>query len=177
MDRPRIRRFDDGINAEKRLGKEGMNSAQRSGMPQELSSWSVETWPQIPASSAAFSYDPGIERRRSELLSAIRYLVQSPITWSEREAPVPIDRVSAETALAFIRRIPADRAFPKLAPDGEGGLMFVWDSQERKAMITVDRAFLLLVMDPGQPNSHHFTPLRFDGETIPAIVIEALPRR
>src|SRR5262245_21323316 len=151
MDRPRICRPDDRIHAEGRLGKEGMNSAQRSRVAHDLSSWSVDAWAQLPSSSAAFLYDPGIERRRSELLSAIRYLARSPVTWSDREVPVPVDGVSAETALAFIRCMPADRALPKLAPDGEGGLMLVWDSQERKAMITVDRAFLLLVSNPGQP--------------------------
>jgi hypothetical protein len=44
-------------------------------------------------------------------------------------------------------------------------------------MITVDRAFLLLVTKPGEPASYHFNPLRFDGETIPSIIIESLPRR
>jgi hypothetical protein len=153
-----------------------MNSAMRSvGRAQDLSSWGAQGFP-ITASSAAFSYDPSIERARSELLAAIRYLAKTPITWSERE-PAPIDRLSAETALAFIRCMPADRAFPKLAPDGEGGIMFVWDSQERKAMITVDRAFLLLVIHPGESDSYHFRPLRFDGETIPPIIVEELPRR
>jgi hypothetical protein len=155
-----------------------MNSAIRNAgrIAQDLSSWGTDI-PPIFASSAAFSYDPGIERARSELLAAIKYLAQTPITWSEREPAVPIERLSAETAMAFIRCMPGDRAFPKLALDGEGGLMFVWDSQERKAMITVDRAFLLLVTKPGEPASYHFNPLRFDGETIPSIIIESLPRR
>jgi hypothetical protein len=154
-----------------------MNSAMQSvrRRTQDLSSWGAQG-PQITASSAAFSYDPIIERARLELLGAIRYLAKTPITWSERE-PMPIDALSAETALAFIRCIPGDRAFPKLAPDGEGGLIFVWDSQERKAMITVDRAFLLLVTNPGERESYHFSPLRFDGETIPPIIVDSLPRR
>jgi hypothetical protein len=141
-----------------------------------VSSWEVRE-PQISASSAASSYDPDVERPRSELLATIRYLAKNPITWSERDVGTRVDHLSAETALAFIRAMPADRAFPKLAADGEGGLIFLWESQERKAMITVDGGLLWLVRQPGEPDSFHFSPLRFDGETIPRIVIESLPRR
>jgi hypothetical protein len=106
----------------------------------------------------------------------IKDWTREPITWSERD-PVPLDRLSAETAMSFIRRLPADRAFPKVAPDGEGGLMLVWDGRERKTLLTIDRVMLLLVSEPGRANSHHFRPLRFDGEALPAIILEHLPPR
>jgi hypothetical protein len=102
--------------------------------------------------------------------------MRHPINWSDSEA-VPIDSLSAETAIAFILRLPPDRAFPKIAPDGEGGLMLVWDSSERKTLVTIDRVVLLLVSEAGRPNSHHFRPLRFDGDAIPAILLEHIPSR
>jgi hypothetical protein len=153
-----------------------MNSALRNfeGSAQELSSWPIRAQQRIAVSSAASSYNPMVERRRAALIAAIKHLVASPITWTEDE-PTPIDGVSAETALAFIHKLPPDRAFPKIAPDGEGGIMLVWD-QVTKALITIDRGILLLVTNPGQPNSHHFRPLRFDGEMIPSIILESLPR-
>jgi hypothetical protein len=128
-------------------------------------------------SITASSYDPAIERTRLQLISAIRDWTRNPITWSDRDDPVPVENLSAETGIASIRRLPSDRAFPKIAPDGDGGLMLVWKGRERKTLVSVDRVMLLLVSEPGRGNSHHFRPLRFDGEAIPAIVLEHLPPR
>jgi hypothetical protein len=128
------------------------------------------------SSSAASGYDPEIERERAGLVAAIAYLAANPITWTERD-PVRVDTTTAESAVAFITRLPADRTFPKIAPDGEGGMMFVWNGRERKTLLSIDRTTLLLVSEPGRESSFHFSPLRFDGETIPAIVLEHLPSR
>lgn len=138
--------------------------------------WRIQPQPRITPPSAASSYDPAAERTRAKLIGVIKHLATTPITWTERD-PIPIDKISAETAIGFIYQLPPDRAFPKVAPDGEGGIMLVWDSRLQKELITVDRTTLLLVDNPGQPNSHHFRPLRFDGERIPPIILEHLPRR
>jgi hypothetical protein len=106
----------------------------------------------------------------------IKYLELKSVTWTERD-PVRIDYISAETAKDFIYQLPPDRAFPKVAPDGEGGIMLVWDSPQCKELITIDRNILFLIENPGQPNSYHFNPLRFDGERIPSIILERLPHR
>jgi hypothetical protein len=53
----------------------------------------------------------------------------------------------------------------------------VWREQSPRVLITVDKGKLLLIENPGQPNSHHFRPLNFDGETIPALILENIPRR
>jgi hypothetical protein len=139
-------------------------------------SWQIRPQLRVTLSSAASSYDPMVERTRQALVGAIEHMVTSPITWREEE-PAPIDSLSAETAIAFIQQLPSDRAFPKLAPDGEGGIMFVWREQSPRALITADKGKLLLIANPGQPDSHHFRPLNFDGETIPALILEKIPRR
>ena len=139
-------------------------------------SWQIRPQLRVTLSSAASSYDPMVERTRQALVGAIEHMVTSPITWREEE-PAPIDSLSAETAIAFIQQLPSDRAFPKLAPDGEGGIMLVWREQSPRALITADKGKLLLIANPGQPDSHHFRPLNFDGETIPALILENIPRR
>jgi len=143
---------------------------------QNLSFWPIRPQPRATASSAASIYEPEIERVRTKLLAGIRHLLKYPITWSDRE-PVPVDSLSVETAFAFIRQLPADRAFPKIAPDGEGGVMLVWQNQGSEALVTIDRTMLFLVERPGEADSYHFAPLRFDGEIIPSIILERLPRR
>jgi hypothetical protein len=146
------------------------------GFDRDLSSWRVERRDGGAASITASQYDPAVERQRAEIVALIGHLVRNPISWSERDS-VPIDRVSAETALSFIRRLPSDRAFPKVAPDGDGSIALLWDGGPHRALIAIDLTMLLLVRDPGGPNSFHFSPIRFDGETIPPIVLNDLPRR
>jgi hypothetical protein len=142
----------------------------------DLTSWPVRHQGASGISMAASQYDPAVERQRAALISAIRYLVKNPTNWSAGQA-APIETISAETAVAFMRCLPVDRAFPLIAPDGEGGVVFLWDVADCRALITCDGAKLLLVRDPGAPNSFHFSPLRFDGEAIPSIILEHLPRR
>jgi hypothetical protein len=146
------------------------------GIIRTIASWPVQPQQRFAPPSAASAYDPEVERTRAKLIGVIKYLVTTSVTWTERD-PVRIDDISAETAIGFIYQLPPDRAFPKVAPDGEGGIMLVWDSPQRKDLITVDRNILLLIENPGQPNSYHFDPLRFDGERIPSIILERLPRR
>jgi hypothetical protein len=136
--------------------------------------WPVRT--SVTSTSAAFAYDPDVVRTRAKLIGVIKHLAAMSVTWTERD-PIRIDEISAETAISFISQLPSDRAFPKVAPDGEGGIMLVWDSQQQKELITIDRTTLLLIENPGQLDSHHFRPLRFDGERIPPIILERLPRR
>jgi len=138
--------------------------------------WQTRSQPRLTFSGAATSYDPMVERTRQALVGAIEHMVSTPVTWREEE-PAPIDSLSAETAIAFIQQLPPDRAFPKLAPDGEGGIVLVWREQSPRVLITVDKGKLLLIANPGQPNSHHFRPLNFDGETIPGLILEKIPRR
>src|ERR1700732_4173663 len=100
MDCERVCRRDYRKHANERLGEEDVKSTARrfDGQPlDDLSSWGAGLEPRIIASSAASSYDPALERARSELLGTIRYLAVTPITWSDRE-PTPIDSLSAETA-------------------------------------------------------------------------------
>jgi hypothetical protein len=152
-----------------------MMYALRSDTGRDLTSWDVRRGGSGTL-MAASHYDPAIERERAAILSVIKRLAKQSINWSQSEA-APIDGISAETALAFIHQLPVDRGFPKIAPDGEGGIALVWDRPGERVLITCDRATLALVQDPGGPNSYHFSPIRFDGETIPPIILQYLPQR
>jgi hypothetical protein len=138
--------------------------------------WQIRSQPRLTSSGAATSYDPVVERTRQALVGAIEHMVTRPVTWRE-EDPAPVESLSAETAIAFIQQLPSDRAFPKLTADGEGGIIFVWRERSPRVLMTVDKGKLLLITNPGQPNSHHFRSLNFDGETIPALILENIPRR
>jgi hypothetical protein len=110
------------------------------------------------------------------ILATIASLAGQPVTWGERE-PANIEDLSTETALAFVWRLPTDRAFPKVAPDGEGGLIFIWGDDRPKALVSVDGTTLSLVINPGTPASDHRPPMRFDGELIPSYILDVLPHR
>jgi len=145
-------------------------------LSQDLSSWPVQRRGDRAGYIASSQYNPAVERERAAAMALIRHLMVNPISWSDR-SPVSIDPVSAETALAFIQRLPSDRALPKIAPDGDGSIALLWDDGPHRALIAIDRVMLHLVREPGRPSSFHFSPMRFDGETIPPLILNDLPRR
>lgn len=156
-----------------------MTTAARNDQSYASSIW--DRWQRSSASTiftgAASGFSPELERARARLIAAIISLAREPIGWSDRDTPVPIDGLTVETATQFLGHLPDDRALPVVVPDGDGGLALLWEDQPQKALLTIDHAMLLLVRDPGKPTSQHFSPVRFDGETIPKWLIAALPSR
>ena len=121
-------------------------------------------------------YDSAFENRREALAQLIQYFAATGLTWSDQEAR-PIEQASMETALAVIGAIPHTRALPKVTPDGEGGVMLVWDSEGSKAMITVAGTTLFPVIDPGEATSEHMQELVFAGDALPIQLLGMIPRR
>jgi hypothetical protein len=127
-------------------------------------------------SAIASYYDPEFDRLRVALAAAIQSFSTEGLTWSDRD-PTLVDPASAESAIAFLCALPSTRELPKISPDGEGGVMLIWESGQETAMITVDGTMLLPVINPGRPTSAHMQAVAFDGETVPPAVLGILPRR
>jgi hypothetical protein len=80
---------------------------------------------------------------------------------------------AAKAAVAFLRLIPTGISMPKVAPDGDGGALFVWDQGACPVLVGVDEARLYVVRDPNSERSTHLEAL-FDGESIPRNVMDLL---
>ncbi|NMV41824.1 hypothetical protein [Ralstonia insidiosa] len=87
--------------------------------------------------------------------------------------------ISKETAQSarslFSSVLPAGR-LPKIAPDGEGGLIALWDSTTSPIVLVIDNWRLHLVKNAATPQAEYFDDLPFDGESVPQVVSESIPR-
>jgi hypothetical protein len=85
-------------------------------------------------------------------------------------------RITSETQTAaqgFISAIGETFDLPKVAPDGEGGLMLVWEAAS--VALVVDGWRLHLVVDAGTPHARYFDDLPFDGKNLPDEVLKVVP--
>jgi len=87
-------------------------------------------------------------------------------------------KITPETAEAanilFNTLLPAAK-IPKVAPDGEGGLMVVWEHEVDPVVLVVDNWKVHLITAATTPRAQYFEDLPFDGEQVPRQVIEAVP--
>jgi hypothetical protein len=119
--------------------------------------------------------DAEFETRRSRLIAALRRLKDSAPTWSG--VSTKINPASALTAEQFLLRLAPAVALPKVAPDGEGDVMFVWDQPGKECVVTVEPKLLHLVSKPGDPAGVQISAQRFLGIQIPPSILRHLPTK
>ncbi len=81
-----------------------------------------------------------------------------------------------ETALASLRllnALPRGSRLPKVSPDGEGGLHFLW-SNEQALIVTVDGWRLHIVEAPGTPDAVYRDDVDFAGRVVPQEILAAI---
>jgi hypothetical protein len=115
------------------------------------------------------------EERRSRLIEAVSGMKHSAPNWSGTASVVREE--SANSAVGFLRCLPGDAFLPRVAPDGEGDIMFVWDGPIGNCVVTVEKRSLHLVSEPGTANVRHIGPLQFLGFRIPPTIMAHIPRK
>lgn len=128
----------------------------------------VAVMPGEPASNAVLAR----ETAREALTDLLQKFAVHGFSMSPDHVQV-VSPDSAKAAAAFLRLIPLGISMPQVAPDGEGGALFVWEQGARAVLIGVDESRLYVVRDPNTVHSTHFES-SFDGESIPRTVIDFL---
>jgi hypothetical protein len=123
-----------------------------------------------PKSSAQIQF----EERRLRLISAILNMKGAAPNWSGIPSVVRED--SANSAAQFLRCLPGDAILPRIAPDGEGDVMLVWEGPRGNCIVTVEKRSLHLVSEPGKVNVHQVGPQQFLGFSIPPSILTSIPR-
>lgn len=80
---------------------------------------------------------------------------------------------SAEAASAFLSALPPEYRLPKIASDGEGGVIFAWEGAHRELVMSVCGWTLYPVVDP-TAGAKHLPDAHFDGKVIPHGIMGAL---
>jgi hypothetical protein len=137
--------------------------------------------PSIPAEivgNPGAPLTPETMRRQADaaaLIHLIGQLVQDGISWSADDA-VTISTGTAESALMFFQHLPTTSLLPKISPDGEGGLMAVWEKNGGTTLVIIDNFNIHLATGATTPDAKYFPELVFDGEQIPDVVLKAITR-
>ena len=128
-----------------------------------------EGWVSLPiASKLAKSAVPNQEQRRNAL---IEILASGKLG---RLGIDPLNQVSVDRSICFIRELPAKYALPKVSPDGEGDIFLVWEAPQ-PVLLTVEGNLIHAVINPGANDSLHLDDLEYIGGEIPIAVLEAIP--
>jgi hypothetical protein len=117
----------------------------------------------------------GYEDRKTRLDAVIAGMVREAPSWDSE--PATISAETANTARRFLRALPHNRALPKVAADGEGDLLFVWEPPYGSCIVTVQPGLLHLVDHPGTQYAEHIDAQPFIGRHIPLAILHALPLR
>ena len=115
-------------------------------------------------------------QQRTALSLLLSHFETVPLSFGQGEGCLA-NATSAEAARCFLRLIPVSRDLPRAAPDGDGDITLAWENGDRTVLLSVERWKLHAVIDPGTPRSIYIADVLFDGETIPNIILEHLPRR
>ncbi|MGH7077506.1 MAG: hypothetical protein ACREFU_05355 [Acetobacteraceae bacterium] len=113
---------------------------------------------------------------RVALIDLVHRFARQGLAWAEGDR----GRISATTegtAERFLTAIPMRKALPRISPDGEGGLMMVWESPADRLLVTIDECLLQVVVAAATPRATYLNDLSFDGAEIPRNVLAAIPDR
>jgi hypothetical protein len=121
----------------------------------------------------ADEHDVEFNAQRARLIRAVRGLKDSAPNWSGAQTKVSAG--AALTAEQFLFCLPPTVILPKVAPDGEGDVMFVWDQPSKECVVTVEPKSLHLVTKPGDPTGVQVSAQQFLGIQIPPSVLRHLP--
>jgi hypothetical protein len=115
------------------------------------------------------------ENRKARLISAVIAMKRSAPNWYG--SLTTVSDLSAQNAENFLRCLPGNAVLPRVAPDGEGDIMFVWDGPDQSCIVTVEKRALHLVSHLGTQEVKQIDEQRFLGVRIPPAILEHIPSK
>jgi hypothetical protein len=115
------------------------------------------------------------EQRKLRLINAVRRMKVSAPNWSGYDSAVR--ETSAESAEKFLNCLPGNSVLPKVAPDGEGDVMFVWDDPAKSCIVIVEPRMLHLVSRPGTSDVKQVRSQQFLGVSLPPTIQQYIPSK
>lgn len=87
---------------------------------------------------------------------------------------VAISEVSRCRSVAFLSALPRKTMLPRVAPDGEQGVVMIWDKNDRQLLLTLDEQSMHCVQNAGTLHAIYHDDLHYDGVNMPQQVVDAL---
>ena len=119
----------------------------------------------------------GHEEERQAMIALIGRFAVSGLSWRAGEM-ARITPTTRSVSEAFLRALPSGKALPKISPDGEGGLMMVWEGSGRPFVLIVDDLRLHGVIAAGTPQAEYIDDMPLDSaQVLPDSILDAIPAR
>lgn len=115
-------------------------------------------------------------KNKERLLALIQQFADDGFSSApDRDGRISHDTAKAAKALFDI--LLPNYELPKVSPDGEGGLIAVWEQGNHSTVLVIDGWQLHLVAEATTPRARYFDDMAFDGERVPDPVVKQLPTR
>jgi hypothetical protein len=134
----------------------------------EYSGEDLSVLPGQPATSDVFEFIDA----KARLVRLIHQFASDGFDTEETEERIGSGTVDASSKL--IDLLPLSSHLPKLSPDGDGGLMAVWESGDSAVIVVVDDWKLHVVTGAATPQAQYFDALAFDGISLPTPLLDAI---
>jgi hypothetical protein len=116
------------------------------------------------------------EKRKARLVNAVNAMRVSSPNWDGTQTRV--NEASAQSAKKFLECLPGNAILPRVAPDGEGDVMFVWDAPgQSNCIVTVEKRLLHLACGLGTAGVKHVNEQRFLGVQVPQSILKHIPTK
>jgi len=132
----------------------------------------VSVLPGKPATEEAIAE----EKLRSSIIDLINYFFSE----GHSRQVGRVSTISPDTrssAIALFSALPPGLVPPKLSPDGDGGLMMLWESGTASALAVLDGWMIHVVKAPATAQAEYFDNVPYDRERIPPALLQAIPTK
>lgn len=106
------------------------------------------------------------EQARQRLIAALALFRSHGYSQGENERGT-ISEASQQLSVALLNALPRHAALPKIAPDGDSGVVMVWEVNDTQLLLTVDEQGLHCVQNAGTPAAVYHDDLYYDGSALP----------
>jgi hypothetical protein len=86
-----------------------------------------------------------------------------------------VTRDSQRAAMSFVGALPVDKQLPRVAPDGDGGVLMAWDDlNDGSTVITVSEGMIYPVARAGTANVEYLNDMHFY-DVVPEAALSIIP--
>jgi hypothetical protein len=113
------------------------------------------------------------DHERDNLIRLAARFATEGFSWGGREDV----RITKDTARAFgalIARLPVGSSLPRIAPDGEGGLLLHWNVASQEVLAVLDNWTFHIIEAPTTPRAHYYDPITLDAGAAPPELLRAI---
>ena len=111
---------------------------------------------------------------KEKLFILLREFYEFGISWT-LNYDGKITKLSYIMAKQFIKKLPFPKGLPIISPDGEGGVLMLWNYSDIPLLIIVDEFKLHMIKAVTTDYADYFDDINFDGIQIPDFILDAIP--